>query len=265
MSRLSVSIHRSVRKRSIPSGIKTFFLLALSSLFASGCVQHHENLPTYRWTDDAAALRILQDRARAVKTVSAASLLTLTRPDGQSVRLDAALVMSLPDHSVRLRAWKFNQAVFDLTLNRQGLWIEAPKDKQHREQMSPAGISAAQLARALSLFGGTVFQEPGVRVIDGNGPTFQVQKRLDDGQTLTAQVDRATLTVRQYQMADVSGATRFSLTPGDYRNFNGIVWPTHLIARSEHGRIEAELRDVELNGALPPAAFVPPRRAEKAS
>lgn len=265
MSRLPVSIHRSVRKRVIPAGIKTFCLLALSGLFTCGCTQQHENLPTYQWTDDATALRILRDRAQAVKTVSAASLLTLTRPEGQSVRLDAALVMSLPDHSVRLRAWKFNQAVFDLTLNSQGLWIEAQKDRQAGQSLSPAGISAAQLARALSLFGGTVFEEPGVRVIDTNGPTFQVQKRLDDDQTLTAQVDRATLTVRQYQMADVSGATRFTLTPGDYRNFNGIVWPTRLIARSEHGRIEAELRDVELNSALPPAAFVPPRRAEKAS
>ena len=50
-----------------------------------------------------------------------------------------------------------------------------------------------------------MFDQPGVRVIDRNGPTFQVQKRLDDGQTLTAQVDRANATVRQYQMADVSG------------------------------------------------------------
>ena len=89
-----------------------------------------------------AALRILQDRGAGGEDGSqAASLLTLTRPDGQSVRLDAALVMSLPDHSVRLRAWKFNQAVFDLTLNPQGLWIEclrtsSTENRCHRQALT---------------------------------------------------------------------------------------------------------------------------------
>jgi outer membrane lipoprotein-sorting protein len=232
-----------------------------------GCAPHpppRENLPAYAWTDDQTALRELASRARSVKTVSAAALLTLTRRDGQSVRLDGAIAMSLPDKSVRLRAWKLGQAVFDLTLTPGGLWIEIPKDAARRQQIAPASLSASQFARAISIFGGEVFEGPGVQVIDHGGPRFEVRKPLDNGTFMTADVERSTLAVRQYRLTDSAGKVRLRLTLRDYGLFNGIAWPTRLIARSENGAIDAELRDVELNAELPPAAFIPPHGAEKA-
>jgi outer membrane lipoprotein-sorting protein len=229
----------------------------------AGCAHQQGNLPTYRWAGDQAALRELSDRAHAVKSVSSECLLTLTRPDGNSVRLDGAIVLSMPQQSVRLRTWKFNQPVFDLTLTPQGLWIKTPHDSGRRQQVLPARVSAAQLAHALSIFGGEVFDGPRVKVMDSGGAQFQVKKPLDDGQIMTADVNRATLTVHSYALSDSNGATHFRLTLKDYRAFNGILWPTHLLAQSDGGTIDVELHDLELNGDLPAAAFVPPHGAEK--
>lgn len=244
--------------------IQLLQLLTCVSLLVGCAPQHHDDLPQYKWTNDQAALTELSRRAHAVRSVSAAALLTLTRPDGQSVRLDGAVVLSLADHSVRLRAWKLGQVVFDLTLTPGGLWVEIPKDPAKRQQIEPASMSASQLARALSIFGGQVFDGPGVRVVDPGGPQFDVQEPLEDGRTMTARVDLATLTVKQYRLTDAQAVVHFTLTPRVYRQFNGILWPTRLKARSDTGTIDVELRDLELNGQLPPGAFTPPRGAEKA-
>ena len=240
-------------------------ILLCICLCACGCAVEHEDLPRFNWTDDQTALRILSQRAKSVRTVSAAALLTLTRPDGQSVRLDAALAMSLPDKSVRLQAWKFNQKVFDLTFTSNGLWVESGTSDAARKRSQPAKLSAASLARALSIIGGELFDGPGVQVIDRGGGQFLVRKPLDEGQTVLAYIDRSTLVVRQYRLIDSSGITRFKLMIQHYEDMHGVIWPTKLTAQSESGRIDLELRDVELNGQIPPNAFVPPPGAEKAS
>lgn len=240
-------------------------ILQCICLCACGCAAEHEDLPRFNWTDDQTALRILSERARSVRTVSAAALLTLTRPDGQSVRLDAALAMSLPDKKVRLQAWKFSQKVFDLTFTSNGLWVESASSDAARQRSQPAKLSAASLARALSLFGGNLFEGPDVQVIDRGGSQFLVRKPLDEGQTILAYIDRSTLVVRQYRLIDSSEVTRFTLTIPHYQDIGGLIWSMRLAAQSESGRIDLELRDVELNGQMPPNAFVPPPGAEKAS
>jgi hypothetical protein len=231
-----------------------------------GCAHRpaaRENLPSYPWTSDAAALRELSLRTHSVQTISAAALLTLTRPDGQSVRLDGAMAVSLADKSVRLRAWKMGQAVFDLTETPRGLWIETPKDAGHSGQIAPARSSASNFARAISVFGGDIFNGPGVRVIDRGGPHFQVSMTDNDGQDIIAVIERSTLAIVQYRVT-AGGVTRFTLDLSDYHVFNGITWPSRLIARSETGAIDAQLLDIELNASLPQGAFIPPRGAEKA-
>jgi hypothetical protein len=205
----------------------------------------------------------MDQRAQSVRTLSAQCLIILTRPDGESVRLDGALVMAPPQKSVHLRAWKFNQPVFDLTLVPQGLWVETPRDEDRRQKVLPASFSAAQVAKAMSLFGGELFEGPGLRVIDAGGPRFEVRKPVGNGQIVSAQIDRATLTVREYQLRDSAGRMHFELSLERYQDFGGIVWPTRLVATSETGKIELELRDLELNAPLPDHAFDPPARAEK--
>ena len=110
------------------SKIGRVFVAALL-LAAGGCARKAppSPLPTYAGLDDAAALKVLAARAEAVKTLSAQCALTLTRPDDQTVQLDGAVVMAPPE-KLRLRAWKFGRAVFDLTLTEAGLWVMTPQD-----------------------------------------------------------------------------------------------------------------------------------------
>ena len=241
-------------------------LLLLLGTAALGCAPRRpaaENLPTFGDVGHAAALRVLADRARAVKSVSGQCQLTLTRPDGQTVRLDGAVVMAPPDR-LRLRAWKFNQAVFDLTLTPQGLWVVAPDDPSRRQKVLPASLGAAQLGREWALLSGSFFDDPALAV-RGAGDRLAVSRTLEDGRTVVCDVDRRTLTPRRYRMFDPAGRGRFTLTLSDYAVINGVVWPQRLEARGDDGRIGVRMTDVELNGELAPNAFKPPRRAEKQS
>lgn len=255
---------RGRRPRRGRAARRSWIVLALGAAFAVGCAHPHEDLPTYAWTDDATALRDLRARAAAMRTLSSEARLTLTRPDGQSVQLDGAIALSLPGHSVRLRAWKFNQAVFDLTLTPAGLWIETPHDPASRRRAFPASASAAQMAQALALIGGDAFEGPGVQVRGAGGPTFRVIHPVGQGQTMTVLVDRRTLVVRAYHLSDPAGRVRFTLVPADYRVLAGVTFPTRFTAESAFGQIDVVLVDPELNDPLPPGAFVPPRGAEKA-
>lgn len=232
-------------------------------MVAAGCAHKPaaSNLPTYPGLDERAALKVLAERASAVRTLSAQCRLTLTRPDGQSVRLDGALVMQPPER-LRLRAWKFNRAVFDLTLTPDGLWVMTPGDEERREKVLPASLSAAQFGREWAVLNGGFFQEPDL-VGGGDRNWLDVRRRLGDGRTILCRVDRAALTPRRYEMRDADGKLRFRLALSDYQVVSGIPWPMALAARSGDGRIDVRMKDVELNQELAPSAFRPPRRAEK--
>ena len=241
----------------------TFLLLLpilFAAMFTSGCAPR-EQLPAYQWVDGQTALRDLAARAQAVHTASAQCQITLTRANGQSVRLDGAIVMQPPDH-VRLRAWKLGQAVFDLTINPDGVWMVLPDDPQGKQRMIPAGASAAEMAHAWAIFSGGFFSAGDAKIIDKGGPRFVVERWID-GKKIDREVERSTLTPRLYVLSDQSGVKRFTLSEQEYQVIGGIPWPTRLIARSDSGTIDLKLQDVELNAELPSAAFVPPRRAQK--
>jgi len=236
-----------------------FYLLLLA--LTGGCVSPKSNVPAYTWADSQSALKALCQRSRAVHTVSSECALTLTRENGDSVRLDGAVAMKLPD-SVRMRAWKMGQAVFDLTMTPAGLWIESPPDPDRRGQVLPATLSTARMARAWSIISGEFFCGGDLTVIDTGGPCFRVERNIQ-GQHIVCWVDRISLTPERYSVVDSNGVSRFTLLLDRYQIINGIVWPTRMTARSQRSRIMIELKETELNGELAPNAFVPPRKAEK--
>jgi outer membrane lipoprotein-sorting protein len=228
----------------------------------TGCAnKDEESIPTSPLTDPATTLHELANRAKQVHTLSGEGLITLTRPDGQSVRLDAAIIMRPPDYA-RVRAWKFNRALFDLTVTPDGVWAVTPDDPQRKDQMKSAGVSAAKLAKTWSVLSGGFFDDPGLTAED-HGPQLLIRRTTSGEPTVVCEVNRDTLTPRRYLMLDDAGKQRFSLTLSRYKQFGQIVWPTRLIAESEGGNVEVELRDIQINPDLPDAAFVPPRRAEK--
>jgi outer membrane lipoprotein-sorting protein len=225
----------------------------------AGCA--HEQVPAYPRMSEQETLTVLRDRSHAIRTISAQGLVTLTRGNGDSVRLDAVVVMQPPDRA-RLRAWKFAQAVFDMTLTPDGLWIIVPEHDEHRPDLRAAGSNTAQLTRQwLQLMTGS-FDNLAL-ALRPNGGKLLLTEANDDGTTMYCEIDRLTLTPRRYVIKDRVGAERFSLTLGDYAEFGGIAWPRKVEAVSQAGRILIELRDVEINGDLPPGVFHPPARAEK--
>lgn len=236
--------------------------ILLALLAAGGCARRAASpLPTYEGLDDVAALRVLAGRAEAVKTLAAGCDLTLTKPDGQTVRLDGAIAME-PPGKLRLRAWKFGQAVFDLTLTPDGLWVMAPQDPGRREKVLPASLSAAQFGREWAMLNGRFFLQQDLST-STEGRWLIVRRTLEDGRTVVCRVARATLTPRDYAMRDPQGRLRFRFALRDYRLVDDTPWPMKLAARSGDGRIDIRLKDVELNQELAPSAFKPPRRAER--
>jgi hypothetical protein len=238
-------------------------LIACFIALIGGCAKSPppENIPAYPLMDVPSGLRTLADRAREVHTLSGEGLLTLTRPHGERVRLDAALAMQPPQRT-RIRAWKFGHAVFDLTVTPDGVWIVSPDDSQRKEQIRAAGVSAGQLARTWSVLSGGFFDEPGL-IPHATDAQLVVRRERPGEPTVVCEVDRRTLTPRHYTLLDDRGRTRFSLALDQYQTFGGVVWPTHLVAKSDGGTVDIALRKVDVNPDLPAAAFTPPRRAEK--
>lgn len=237
--------------------------LGITAMFMalSGCASHGPPLPRYAPNlSDADAIKILSDRAHAVRIMSGEGLLTLVRPNGESVRMDMAIVMQPPGR-VRVRAWKFGQAVFDLTMNEAGVYLITPEGSSHAEQIKSAGVSAAQLARTWSLLNGGFFDSPPDEIVDQEA-VMELHKKVD-GQNMVCRVDRATLVPVQYALVDPQHQTRFTLTLDQYVMVDGIPWAKRLTAVSDSGKIGVVLRTMEINGQIGSDAFKPPRRAEK--
>lgn len=239
--------------------VLAYALLTLVALANAGCQSEH--IPTYPHMDDSSSLRVLSERNKAIQSLTAQGTITLTSTDGQSVRLDAAMVSHLPDR-MRLRAWKFGQAVFDLTLTPDGLFLITPDNNSRKEQMKAAGASAADFVRTWSMLSGGLFESPNLRV-ESTLTQLRITRAAAGEPTILCTVDRSTLTPRRYDLVDDQGSRRFSLVLDHYTTVNNLVWPRRFIATSEQGTINIELREIELNGDLPPGAFVPPKRAER--
>ncbi len=237
-------------------------VLLITSAVGGCAPKRAPELPAYRWVDEATAIADLRARAAAVKTASAECTITLTRPDGETVKLDGAIAMRNPGW-LRLRAWKFNRAVFDLTLQPAGLWVMTMDDPARREQIVPAAVNSAEFVKQWSYFHGKLFDVAGKDDSTVDGGTFIVRPtRTEAGPTpFRCEVDRATLAPRRYVYED--SGPRFALELQEYRQINGVLWPTKLTARGDMGTVTIEQRNIEINAELAPNAFVPPRRAEK--
>jgi hypothetical protein len=219
-----------------------------------GCDSEH--IATYPSMSDQQAMQILIDRSRRIRTVSAQGLVTLERPSGEIVRLDAALAIQPPTNA-RLRAWKLGQAVFDITLTPQGLWVVTPQEDQ-----TPFGDHTANVTRQwLRSMTGT-FEDAGV-IAEDSVTRLILKQQADNGATIVCEVDRKTLTARRYILRNRDFQQRFQLTLSRYAEFNGIVWPQRIEAVGPSGSITIDLREIEINGELPSAAFHPPARAVK--
>ncbi len=228
----------------------------------AGC--HHEPPPerlgSVALIDSDAEVRELVRRQSLIRTVSGSGVLNLTGADEQGVVLDLAVALAPPDRA-RVRAWKFGQAVFDLTVNPTGAWMKA-SDTDGRA--AAAGATAAQVTRGLSLLTGGFFNDPDTVGQDVGGEL--VLRRVRAGEpTVVCHVERATLVPRRFELLDDAGAVRFTLTMESYQPAaGGALWPRRVVADSgAKGKAVVTLDDADVNGELPGGAFDPPARAER--
>jgi hypothetical protein len=206
---------------------------------------------------EPAELHTLAERSSNLKSVTGTGTLQLIRPGGESVVLDAIVILAPPDRA-HLRATKMSHVVFDLTARHDGLYLEAG----HSSREAAAGATAAQVTRGLGLLTGQFFSDPAI-VAHDDGDSLLLRLAKPNEPAIYCKVDRRTLTAREFRMVDPNGQARFTMTLGEYTTQNGVVWPRKVTAVSEAGTVVVLLDDIEINGDLADAAFTPPPGATR--
>jgi hypothetical protein len=232
------------------------FVVLVGLLLIAGCAG--ENLPKYPMMEPGPSLVAMRDRSSGIKDISGQGAVTLINPRGGSVRLNAAFVFAPPDRA-RVRAYKFGQAVLDLTVKPEGLWLFLPRRDAHENDIRTASGNTGRAIRQWLLL---IAGESQGGDATAHGAKLLVTRKMDDGTTLQTEIDRSTLTARQYTLTDPNGIQRFRLTLDHYMQVQSTVWPGRIVAQGPMGKIIIEMRDVELNEA-PDGVFDPPVRAEK--
>jgi hypothetical protein len=216
-------------------------------------------LPRYADVDPAQALTILRERADHVRTLSAACRIILERPDGRSIQLVGALAARAPDH-LRIRGWKASQAVLDLTLRPDGLWLYCAQGSGAADEPVVDQLTAARVAEAWSLVTGGFRSKSWALGGDSAPATLRLVRR--DGRTnVVCDVARSTLTVRRCEVIDDDSGARMTLMLDRYRRFGDVVWPARVRSASPRGTVTVLVDDPVFNQSPPPKAFDPPRRA----
>lgn len=208
-------------------------------------------LPTYDWQTPEQALAIMHERDRQVRTVQAVCVLKLTGNDGATRTLDGAIVIQPPN--LRMRAWKFDKAVFDVTSTPEGLWLLAD-DRVDLERV----VDAAALARGLELLSPGVTRQTAAsdaQVL----PDRSLRLRLPDG---VATVRGDTLLICRLEISTGPSGDPVNVTL-TYRQYGEHVWMHHVTVHGSFGVAQISFRDVDINSEPGPRAFVPPRRAVK--
>jgi outer membrane lipoprotein-sorting protein len=266
-------------------------LCLLAALAFGGCAS---SIKTYDWKGEQAAVQTLSQRAQSIHSVRATGTLVLTSADNQHVTLDAAIVAQIPLRasggggrvfetgggesaatgedrtavSLRIRTWKFGQAIFDLTAKPEGIWIasDSGRDAEPKSDDRLRSLKPETISQAWNLFFGDFFSRPGLTYIDTPGRTFSLE-RHDNGTTIDCDVDRATLTARQYRITDDHGRVRQTLTLARYQELGEppttTPWPMLIIANGDEGQVQVRFDEVEVNPELEEAVFTPPKRAVK--
>ncbi len=233
-------------------------------LMGIGCRAAVDPLPPVEWQTFDEARRIMVERREAIRTVQAQCTLKITPADGKgkTQSLDGAVVME-GETRVRLRAWKFNRAVFDLIVNDEGTFIVVGDELAERAPDAEAGL--ARLAEHLGgMLRGPDYAEAEFHPL-ASGARFAVV-----WDHATATIDNRTLTPVTLELSDPDGSIeRRGRDPKtvrmvtEYADYSGLPWLHRVEATGDFGTIEITFRDVEINGSLNPRAFQPPRRAER--
>lgn len=216
-------------------------------------------LPTYPPMTDKESLATIADRQASVTSISSVCDLDLTDVQGQRVSLDGVL-LAQPPGNVRLRAWKFGHAVFDLTLANGKGWVVLPDEGPAAGKMDIQRMPAQRVGDALDMLGASFFRT--ARPVGGDAVTLIAQGSALGRDDVTCEIDRLTLTPRRFVVGEEGEPLSSELLLDRYTPVVGVVWPMQMRLRSPSGEVVVSVREVELNGEVPAGAFTPPARAK---
>jgi hypothetical protein len=217
-------------------------------------------LPCYAWSGGANAMALMARRDAAIRTFSATCRLLLDSSAGK-IELRGVIVAHPPDR-LRIRAWKFSQAVFDVTMNPDGLYVFA-KEQHDAASAELSRVTHRELADAATLLPG-FSAKAAWRIGDVGRGSFTRIRAVDQQKGVMAcEVDKGTLTTRRCDFRATGGSVQQSLAFADYRIIGGVPWPMRVSGSGSGGSFLIVFDDVHLNEDLPANVFAPPRRAVK--
>jgi hypothetical protein len=230
------------------------FLLATTMLTLTGCAA---KLPRYEWAGHEQAMAELVERAERIETIAGSCRIDLRQRGSGGTSLDGALAAQNPGY-LRLRAWKFNHAAFDLTMRPDGVWLMTAEQLQTDGERAMT-LRPADIARAWSLLSGEFFRNAQPSSTSAHHHT--VIGADAEQSRVRSTIDRRTLVPLRFDYLDDKGESQASLILRDHRRVDEHIWPMRMTFESEHGRVTIQMRELEINREVAPAAFTPPRRA----
>lgn len=237
-------------------------VLILLAINIAGCAKDNlPPLPTHPLVDETQTLELIRQRTASITNLTGKGSVALSSPTRGDITLESVFVLR-PPGDARVRAWKFNQAVFDLAVLNDGVWLYSPREKPGQTgEIGAAGKTLGDSVRQwIGLLLGKLDAPDATKRIDGD--TLVVTRPAAGGGTLTITIDRPTLTVRSQSISDEAGVKRFGLSFERYQFLGNTLWPTRIVATSPTGTITIRTDSLTLNDA-PDSAFKPSPRAIK--
>ena len=226
-------------------------LVALLVSFG-GC---QSSLPEYELMSSQDSHRLMADQFRSLNIVRIVGRLTLTSEGGQRTSADFATV--LDSTRMKMRIWKFNAVVYDLTVTDEGVWAyDALKDRD-----SSIAFESSDMHQAWRLLMGSFFLETTAQEQRLGTSTITFELRRDSESTQCV-IDRRHLVARKYTINRDAEET-LNMDLARYRMTDDMPWPARMTLRGPAGRIQIQLSDVSFPDIDDDAIFKPSTRADR--
>lgn len=190
-------------------------------------------------------------RGHMPETLTLQGQLTLSEPK-QSIQLDTAMVIRQPSE-MRLRAWKFGQAVFDLTVRPDGVYAYSGRKEVDPESLKRIAGSIASWLQLLAPLPADAVP------LETTQDEWVFERQIAEARVLT-HVDRQTLVVTRHEMFE-GPVRRASIDLSKYTLRGSVPWPGQIVV--SEGKRQIKLNTSSLRTDVAPKAFEPPRRAER--
>ena len=226
------------------------------------------SIPTYPQTPADTVLQSVAANFTSIKTVSGPCRVTLVSEAGESITLSAAIAARPPDH-LRLRAWKFDRAIFDATIIGVDVWLVPIAQADSPGADALPQIPSHEIAGSMSLLSGQYFND--AHIVSETAEIVTVTGSSRELAAIECDIDRRTRTPRIFRFTQLNqpGTLASTLLMDEYRflklkgNTPPLTWPGRLHFERGAASITIFMDDVVINDELPQTAFKPPARAVK--